>query len=429
MTNHPLSTQARITILVVALIGWFFGGVQIGITNLGRPATIGLINESGWSVGLGVDAIEQLINSWAAYLQVAFLFGAAAGGFFFGRLGDSIGRTRALGISIIWFSAFTALSYFAANPLHLIVLRFVACLGVGGCWPNGVALVSESWSKITRPVMASMIGMAGNVGIFVLATLLVHFPATSESYRWVFLVGASVLPVGVLILVFVRESPAWLAAREAGEKTVSADSAPKISVFRKPYLGVTLVGIALATVPLFGGWGSFLWIVFWAGQLGEELGLPELKAEIVQVRSIASIVGSGLAAVIAVRIGRRTCYFLASLGALFLSQYIFWFTIPIDKNFLIWVFLWGLCNGLYFGWLPFFLPELFETRVRATGAGVSFNFGRILTAVTISLTPTLTYYFKSDYAQIGRVTSLIFIVGMIAILFAPDTQKRKLVVQ
>ncbi|MCZ6675497.1 MAG: MFS transporter [Verrucomicrobia bacterium] len=429
MSRHPLTTQARITILVVAFLGWFFGGVQIGLTNLGGPATIGLLNESGWSMGLTEEAVEQQIKTWAAYLQVAFLFGAAAGGFFFGRLGDTIGRTRALGISIIWFSIFTALSYYVANPLQLIVVRFVACLGVGGCWPNGVALVGESWSKVARPVMASMIGMAGNVGIFALATLLKYHPPTPDSFRWVFLVGATALPVGVLILLFVRESPAWLSTRETDEGSANNAAAQKLSVFRKPYLGVTLVGIALATVPLFGGWGSFLWIVFWAGRIGDELGLPELKAEIVQMRSLLSIVGCALAAVISARIGRRTCYFLTSFAALIISQYIFWFTTPTDEGFLIWVAFLGFFNGIFFGWLPFFLPELFETKVRATGAGVSFNYGRILTAITISLTPALTLYFNGDYAQIGRVTSLIFIVGMIAILFAPDTSKRHIEAQ
>ena len=426
MSLHPLNTQARITILVVAFLGWFFGGIQIGLTNLGGPATIGLLQESGWTTGLSEKVVEQQIKTWAAYLQVAFLFGAAAGGFLFGRLGDSIGRTRALGISIIWFSVFTALSYFASNPLHLIIMRFIACLGVGGCWPNGVALVGESWSEVKRPVMASMIGMAGNVGIFALATLLKYYPATSESFRWVFLVGASALPVGVLILFFVRESPAWLNAREKGKEADGNKIPPKLSVFRKPYLGVTLVGIALATVPLFGGWGSFLWIVFWAGRIGDELGLPELKAEIVQVRSLLSTVGCALAAFISVRIGRRTCYFLSSFAALFISQYIFWFTIPTDRGFLVWVAFLGFFNGIFFGWLPFFLPELFETKVRATGAGVSFNYGRILTAITISLTPTLTFYFDGDYAQIGRVTSLIFILGMVAILLAPNTSKRNM---
>ena len=81
---------------------------------------------------------------------------------------------------------------------------------------------------------------------------------------------------------------------------------------------------------------------------------------------------------------------------------------------------------MYFGWLPLFLPELFPTRARSTGAGVSFNYGRILTAVTVFATGALTVYFERDYASIGRITSLIYAMGVVAIWLAPDTTRRQL---
>jgi SHS family sialic acid transporter-like MFS transporter len=268
-----------------------------------------------------------------------------------------------------------------------------------------------------------MIGMAGNLGIFAFATLMAKNPASPDSFRWVFLVGASAAPLGLIILFLLRESPTWLASRNNPEQANNyAEPAP--SVFRKPYLGVTLVGIVLATVPLFGGWGSFAWIIVWAGEIGAESGIPELKAYILQTRSLTSILGSALAAVIALLIGRRTSYFVAALAALLISQYIFWFTLPTDEGFLVLVALWGFFNGIFFGWLPFFLPELFETKIRATGAGVSFNFGRILTATTIFLTPTLKALSGGNHVHVGRATSLVFLLGMIAVLLAPDTSKR-----
>ena len=419
MVKESLPLNARIIILVVAFLGWFFGGMQIGMTNLINDATKYLIIESGWSDKLNPEQLNNLISDWWAYQQCAFLFGAAAGGYIFGKLGDRIGRTRTLGISILWFSVLTGLAYFVKDPLQLLCIRFLACLGIGGCWPNGVALVSETWSKIARPIMASLIGMAGNIGIFTFATMMAQNPVDVDSFRDVFLIGAYSAPLGIIILLFVRESPTWIASKtqdneEKTEKTISP------SVFKKPYLGVTLIGIILATVPLLGGWGCFAWIIPWAS----EVGSPELKAQILQTRSIASIIGSGLAAIIALKIGRRSCYFVSCLFALIISQYIFWFASPTDSNFLIFVALWGFFNGIFFGWLPFFLPELFETKVRATGAGVSFNYGRILTAVTIFLTPWLKAMFDGNHAQVGQITSLIFILGMVAVILAPDTSKR-----
>ncbi len=443
MQKSSLSTGARLLILIVAFVGWFLGGVQIGITNLAmRPAALALMAESGEldserfaelasikkaaiqgeaeplppAEGAQLATWEAAAARWYAYFQCAFLFGAAAGGWFFGRLGDRIGRTRALGLSIICFSALTGLSFVAQHPMHLLILRFLACMGVGGCWPNGVALVSEAWERVARPVMASLIGMAGNVGIFTVATVLTQYPVTPESWRWVLQLGGLPVLLGMVVWLFVKESPAWL-----GSQSEQAETTREVpSVFGRSYRSVTLIGIALATVPLFGGWGAANWMIPWAGEVGPD----GLGPRIGQVRSITSIIGSALAAVIALRIGRRTCYFLTSLGALAIAQYAYWFTTPVDSGFLIWVAVWGLFNGIFFGWLPFFLPELFETRIRATGAGVSFNFGRILTASLIFITPAITHLFDGNYAHIGRITSLVFVIGMIAILFAPDTSKR-----
>ena len=419
MGKESLSLNSRITILVIAFLGWFFGGMQIGMTNLINDATKYLIIESGWSDKLNPEQLNNLISNWWAYQQCAFLFGAAAGGYIFGKLGDRIGRTRTLGISILWFSALTGIACFVKDPRQLLCIRFLACLGIGGCWPNGVALVSETWSKIARPAMASLIGMAGNIGIFTFATMMARNPADADSFRSVFLIGAYSAPLGLIILFFVKESPTWIASQNQGSEEETKKSISP-SVFKKPYLGVTLIGIILATVPLLGGWGCFAWIIPWAS----EVGSPELKAQILQTRSIASIIGSGLAAIIALKIGRRSCYFVSCLFALIISQYIFWFASPTDPNFLVFVILWGFFNGIFFGWLPFFLPELFETKVRATGAGVSFNYGRILTAATIFLTPWLKAMFDGNHAQVGQITSLIFILGMIAVTLAPDTSKR-----
>ena len=154
-------------------------------------------------------------------------------------------------------------------------------------------------------------------------------------------------------------------------------------------------------------------------------GNEKLKGTTILIGSTGAAIGSLLGGWLASLFGRRSTYFAVSLGSLILSGYIFWQLTPAAGTlFLTWVFLLRLVSTVYFGWLPFFLPELFPTRVRATGAGVSFNFGRILTAVTIFLTGIMIDVFQGDYAQIGRATSVVFALGMLVILFAPDTSKR-----
>ena len=109
-----------------------------------------------------------------------------------------------------------------------------------------------------------------------------------------------------------------------------------------------------------------------------------------------------------------------------IAQYTFWFAFPTDRTFLAWVAALGFFSGIYFGWMPLCLPELFPTRSRSTGAGVSFNFGRILTVATVFAAGALMHVFEGDYARIGRVTSLVFALGLIAIWLAPDTSGRQL---
>ncbi len=154
---------------------------------------------------------------------------------------------------------------------------------------------------------------------------------------------------------------------------------------------------------------------------------PGLKAKVLLARSAPGSLASLLGGALALLMGRRRCYFFLSLACLFCAQYMFWFSHPNEVQFLWWTGALGLFSGFFFGWLPLCLPELFPTRVRSTGAGVSFNFGRIATALGILVAAgLLKQIFHGDYALIGRLTSLIYLVGMFAIWLAPDTSEKGL---
>jgi MFS family permease len=330
---------------------------------------------------------------------------------------------KGIAFSVLTYSGFAAAASLAQAPEQLLVLWFLACTGVGGMWPNGVALIAETWSDLSRPMAAGVIGTSANIGLFLMATVATRVPITPDDWRWVMAVAASLAGIGLFALVAVPESPRWLAARGG-----AAEAPQTEAVFRPPLLGVTLLAILLATVPLIGGWGSANWMIPWAGDAGAAADPPDpfLKARVGQVRALTGIVGSLLGGWFASAVGRRRAYFLISAAALALAQYTFWFLVPTDAAFLLWVAALGLVSGLYFGWLPLCLPELFPTRARSTGSGVGFNFGRIATAITVFATGALTAVFEGDYARIGQVTSLIFALGMVAILWAPDVTRRPL---
>src|SRR5579872_6740215 len=279
---------------------------------------------------------KELVAQWFAWYQCAFLFGAASGGLFFGWLGDRIGRARGMALSILTYSILAGVASFSQTPGQLLVAWFLACLGVGGMWPNGVALVAEAWSSMSRPMVAGIIGTSANVGIFIVATLATEIPVTPADWRWMFQVGAAPAILGLFAFFAVAESPLWLAARHdrpSGTGAIGQPGSPTFGeVFRPPLLKLTLIGIALATIPLIGGWGSANWMIPWAGEVGDAArpSDPFLKARVGQARSITGTLGSLIGGLVAGCLGRRRSYFLVSLFALASAQYTFWFLVPTD---------------------------------------------------------------------------------------------------
>jgi MFS transporter, SHS family, sialic acid transporter len=463
----PLSATGRRLVLVVAFLGWLFAGVHMAITQMvGRPAALDLLHRTGEidaeqfkqlneraarskkksATSLSAEqaptntiddlsaAEKQLLGEWRVvtarwfpWFQCAFLFGAAAGGLVFGRLGDRVGRSKAMAASILTYSGMAGATALAQSPIQFWALWFLAGMGVGGMWPNGVALVSEVWAGLSRPATAGLIGMSANIGLFLMpaAALWFQIKVTPDHWRWTMVVGAMPILLGLFALVAVPESPRWLAAQAMPlDEGVVKDSVG--TVFRPPYLGVTLIAIVLASIPVIGGWGTTNWMNPWANEAGEAVGDLHLQSKLMQARALPGILGSLLGGWIASRLGRRLTYFLVSLASLLIAQYMFWYLTPIDPWFLFWAGVLGFVSGVYFGWLPLCLPELFPTRVRSTGAGVGFNFGRIITAMLLFLAGVVMSVFKGDYASIGRATSLLFILGMVAVCFTPDTSRKQL---
>lgn len=188
------------------------------------------------------------------------------------------------------------------------------------------------------------------------------------------------------------------------------------------------LGTALSAVPLLVTWASVMWTANWADQLGQSQGEAGRFAKQWTQFSSASgaVFGSFGGAILGYRFGRRRVYLGLCLGSLLTALIFFQTNSAFDAWFLVSVFFLGLVTAAFYGWLPLYLPELFPTRVRATGQGISFNFGRILAAIGALQTGALLRSLGGSYPQACTLVSLIYLVGAIIIWWAPETKDRPL---
>ena len=397
-----------------ALLAWLCAGILMAIPPLATRSAV---------TAMGITD-EALRGRWFSWYVCAFLLGAAAGGFIFGWLGDRAGRSKAMGLSVLTYSLFAGCCYFVRSPEELLILWFLSSAGVGGVWPNGVSLTSEALPGMSRPWISGLFGCSANLGLMLMAMLAWWKPISPEDWRWVMLVAATPLILGLIVLAFVSESPAWLLSRQLPITRKSPSLVGE--VFRPPLLRFTVIGILLGAIPLMGNWGSANWLVPWADQAQEQAGTTELKAWTQWMKSGGGAAGSLLGGWLASFCGRRMAYFLISFAAVGSSSYIFRFLSPLDDTFLFWVLIQGFFGTIYFGWLPLYLPELFPTRVRAIGTGVTFNWGRVLTAMGVLSGGQIMLTYNWNYPRIGQWTCLVYALGMVVICFAPDTSRIKL---
>ncbi len=434
-----------------------FDGVEIGLFPLvARPALQELLADMG----------DADVGRWIGVITACFLLGAALGGLVFGWLGDRIGRVRAMVISILMYSLFTGAGFFATTAWHLGLFRFIASLGMGGEWAVAVALVVECWPEQYRPRLAGAIGAAANVGTLFIGVVASIFPVTADSWRWMMLVGAAPAALALLVVFFVPESERWKASRQTAKKQ------PIVEIFGKGMRKRTVLAIVFSAIPLVGTWAAVSgWIPSWVEQMtqarlvakelpggkietqagllsGHELNarLKEAKAQLPQetwgqiatasarakanvqiLLATGAVVGCFLAPLIGGWWGRRPVYFGLCVLSLLSCGWLFGH-LDMSDGLTFWVVAWvvGGLTAAFYGWLPLYLPELFPTRVRATGQGLSFNFGRILAAVGTLYMGELVRLLGGDYGGAMAKITLVYLLGMALIWLAPETKGKPL---
>lgn len=429
MNQHPipLNEPARLgrdqwIVLVAAFLGWMFDGLELGLFPIAaRPALRDLMRTVS-ETGQTVLPAEGDVGAYYSLLLAAFLVGAACGGWAFGWLGDRMGRVKAMALSIAVYSVFTGLCALATEPWHLAVCRFLAALGMGGEWALGVALVMECWPERHRPVLAGAIGAASNVGFLLISILGATREVTPDRWRWIMIAGAAPAVLALLVVFFVPESKKWKQSVQGGSKV-----RPLTEVFSSRLIGRTLIGIALASVALIGTWGSVsAFIPLWVDKMVGDAN-PLAKGQVQIMIAIGAILGAFFGPIVARSMSRRLSYFALCLGSLAACQWLFRAFDSYNLRFLLLVGVTGVLTASFYGWLPLYLPELFPTRVRATGQGIAYNSGRLFAAFgALGSGYLIKNVFDGQYPMACAAITLIYLVGMAVIWLAPETKGKPL---
>ncbi|MCC6489390.1 MAG: MFS transporter [Candidatus Hydrogenedentes bacterium] len=422
MADHAKETTGKDRIhkghyltLLAAFLGWMFDGFEMGLFPIvARPALLDMASASA------IENPEAFVGWWMGIITALFLIGAALGGWILGWLGDKIGRVRALSLSILLYSLFTGMGYFAQEPWHLGLFRVIASIGMGGEWSLGVALVMECWPERFRPYMAGIIGAAANFGFLSIGIIAFTIPVTPDSWRWMWLVGVAPALLVFFITLFVPESTRWKESVGKGGHTT-----PLREVFARVRLRTTIIGIILTSVALIGTWGSVQWIPVWVDQLVGP-SMPHAKAMVGIWSGLGAIVGCIGGSVLWRNAGRRVSYFTLCLVSLAACSLLYRGGFAYGTTFQILVFLAGMTTAAFYGWFPLFLPELYPTRMRATGQGVCFNTGRVFAAAGSLMSGQLVAFFDGDYAKTGALITLVYVLGMACVWLAPETRGKPL---
>jgi MFS family permease len=413
-------------VLVIACAGWVFDVYEGQIFNITRSQMLADI--------VGGDS-AKIANYGDLFLGV-FLLGGTVGGLAAGSLADRFGRRPIMVLTILIYSVFSGLTYFATELWHVAALRFIVALGVGGEWAVAASLVSEVFPARARAHASGIFHASSILGTWMAAIVGI---AVGEHWRHAYLIG--ILPALLILWVraSVREPERWREVADKARRDVGAEG--KLGSFKEllstsPWNRRALLGMGLAAV----GLGMF-WAVTIAGQDLAALMLQRsgVTGEAAAAKAkfaygIVQTAGGGLGLLsfgpLSARLGRRRTFVLFHILAFAIVPVTCFGPQTYEQLLLVLPVFGFLTLGMHAGYAIYF-PELFPTHLRATGASFCFNGGR-LAATTIMIFSAALKAGKLSggepvdlrWALTGL--SLLFLVGIVFSLLLPETSRREL---
>jgi len=409
------------TVLLAAWLGWGFDVFDGLLFNYVAPNCVPTL------LGLSIGSVPAKVATlkWGGILTSILLLGWSAGGILFGRVADRIGRKRTLLLTMLLYAFGTAACAAAVNIWMLMACRVIASLGIGGEWAAGAAMVAEVVPDKRRVEAGALLYTSAPMGLFLatfansqIAGVFLH-GSPQTSWRFVFLCGLIPAAVAFVVRVFVREPERW-------NQAAAGSAHPRIAeLFTPEHRRATLGGFAMAVVALITWWGVNAFISIVATGLAQETARAQglnTGATLTLVESwkkdannwfnLGGLIGTLLTIPAAKVLGRRAMfgiYYALSAVAVMMA---FGLELPPVTRLYMYFFI-GLTVFGVFGSFTYYLPELFPTRLRGTGAGFCYNVGRIVAAAGPFLVGTIA---ARGTNALGSAMHVLFFIGFVPIL-------------
>jgi MFS family permease len=408
-------------VLIIASAGWVFDAFEGQIFNITRSEMLAEI--------LQVPAGDPEIRRWGDIFLGIFLVGGTLGGIFFGWLGDRWGRKPAMVLTILFYSIFSGLTYFATELWHVGVLRFLVAMGVGGEWAVAAALVAEVVPGHARAHMSGIFHSTSIIGTWLAAWTGL---AVGANWRVAFLIGVAPALLVLWVRARVQEPESWRAAKDRAAAGEGAQLGSFRDLFGDPrWARRAVFGMLLAAV----GLGTF-WAVTVGGQdlardflirsgLAPDVAAERAKFAYGNIQALGAGLGMLAFGPICVRLGRRTTFVLYHLAALLIVPVTCF--LPVSYSMLLALLpLYGFFTvGIHAGYAVYF-PELFPHHLRSTGTGFCFNGGRLLASSVLLFSGWLKSLPGMDLRTATAWMASLFLLGIVFVMFLPETKDQPL---
>jgi len=428
-------TRYHWLVVIIASCGWLFDCMDQRIFALSREPAIREL--------MGAGAADSAIKDWGAWATGIMMIGWATGGIIFGMMSDRLGRVKTMVITLLVYSGFTGLSGISRSVNEFLIYRFLVGLGVGGMFGAATTLVAESVpGRIRAVALGSLqaLSACGNIIGSLISTRIQPGKADllfgMSGWRIIFFIG--ILPAILVVptMLVLREPEMWKATKrrikECTDKSYRIGSIPDL--FRHPvWRRNLLVGVCVGLAGMAGLWG----IGFFSPELISTAlkGAPQNVIDLVRgygtaLQDVGAFLGMMTFTAVATMAGRR----IAFLGAfiLCLATTIFVFNNLKTGSDAYWMLpMMGFAQLSVFGGYSIYFPELFPTRLRGTGVGFCYNTVRYLAAAFPPMLMFLNHWLierhiEQPFRKAATILSFIFVLGIVALIWAPETKGKPL---